>query len=1216
MSQLLPQEISIDVLLEKYAKKDEKTIEDVFNRIATGISSVEKTVRLQKNWKQIFYDNLLNGGIGAGRIMSAGGANIDATLINCFVQNVGDAIQGTDKDGNIGIYEALRESAETMRRGGGVGYDFSKIRPKNAKVGNFGARASGPCSYMNIFNSSCSTIESAGARRGAQMGVLKWHHPDILDFIQAKRTPGTWNNFNISVYITDDFMKAKENDEDVQLFHKVAPSEELQAKGAFQREDGMWVYRTVKATWLWDIIMKSNYDYAEPGVLFGDTINNDNNLRYCEVLEATNPCVTSDTWVHTTNGPRQVKELIDNKFTAYINGQPIESDNGFFSTGTKPIYKLKTDEGFELKLTKNHKVLIDFSTKKQKAFAWVEAGDLQKGDRVVLHNQENTKWEGEGTYNEGYMLGVFIGDGHFSNNDPAAYVSAYKNSFPEGTMDSFLEATSELKKRCDHKGWQTIKIPDDKIKYVFKSAYLKKLADKFGLFPNKEITPIIEKASYEFYIGFIKGFFDTDGYVDTKNLVMRSIRLSQSNKERLEAIQRMLARLGIISNLLLNRRPDAYRMLPDQKGGLKEYFTKASHELTISKTNCEKYLKIIGFNDTGNLKRSSIMNSFFEEKFVTYFSSLEYIGEEEVYDVIVPGPNAFDGNGLYIHNCGEQPLPDYGCCDLGPIILTKFVKFPFTPKAIFDFESFKKVVAIQVRFLDNVLIATRWPLEQQKKDSDSKRRIGVGFTGLGNALAMLRMSYASSDAIKTGAKIAETMRDAAYMASIELAKERGAFPLFNADKYLEKGTFASRLPSKIKTAIRKYGIRNSHLLSIAPTGTVSLAFADNASNGIEPPFSLAYTRNKRMGDGTTKVYPVIDHGLRVWLSTLKDQDYAKALLDCICAYKTSFVFEEKEYRLEDIIPDFFSTAMNLTPSEHLAMMSAVQPFIDSAISKTVNVPADSNFEDFKQIYDQAYGSKLKGVSTYRPNSILGSVLTVGVAEETPKVPVVSLLPDINPNTVMISKRPSGRLNSITDKVQYHGHNGNYTLYVSVSFMTIEGRKDGVDYNIERPVEVFINASPSSVPAEWVTTYSRTMSLIARSGLPLFTKALQDNRSIASGKHQIRYDWHHKADGSKVPRHHDSDVAVISYVIQNLLKDKGILDEHGNIATLKPFKTQSSISALIGDLTMITSTIETAVDNITLNIVPGSKCDECGALAVIKADGCSKCTACGHIGSCG
>src|SRR5713226_9579463 len=580
------QEICREALLEKYAKGKEQTIEAVRSRVVRALAAAEGPEK-RAHWERRFYEAMEAGFIPAGRINSAAGIPMQATLINCFVQPVGDSISEV-VDGRPGIYTALQEAAETMRRGGGVGYDFSSIRPKGADVKGTRSRASGPVSYMRVFDRSCETVESAGARRGAQMGVLRCDHPDVEEFIHAK-DEGDLANFNISVGVTDAFMQAVEGDGKVELVHKARPHADAIAAGAYQRGDGLWVYRKLRARELWDPIMKSTYDHAEPGILFIDRMNRDNNLNYCETIEASNPC-------------------------------------------------------------------------------------------------------------------------------------------------------------------------------------------------------------------------------------------------------------------------------------------------------------------------------------------------------------------------GEQPLPPYGCCCLGSINLTRLVSKPFTEQAKFDFERFGKVVEVSVRMLDDVLEVTAWPLKAQHEEATAKRRVGLGFTGLGDALIMLRLRYDSEEARATAAKISEFMRDAAYKASIELAKERGAFPLFNADMYLSGTSFAARLPQEIKNLVRKHGIRNSHLLSIAPTGTISLAFADNASNGIEPPFSWTYTRKKRMADGTLKEFPVEDYAWRLYRHAGGD----------VAA-----------------LPSYFVTALELSASAHEKMVAAVAPYIDTSISKTVNVPEDYPYADFQDLYFKAWKSGLKGLATYRPNNTIGSVLSVG-----------------------------------------------------------------------------------------------------------------------------------------------------------------------------------------------------------------------------------------------
>ena len=335
--------------------------------------------------------------------------------------------------------------------------------------------------------------------------------------------------------------------------------------------------------------------------------------------------------------------------------------------------------------------------------------------------------------------------------------------------------------------------------------------------------------------------------------------------------------------------------------------------------------------------------------------------------------------------CAEQPLPPYGCCCLGSIDLSCFVDSPFSATTTFDFSAFGEVIDIAVRMLDNVLDVTEWPLAAQQAEASAKRRIGLGFTGLGDALAMLRLRYDQQPARDMASKIAAFMRDRAYAASVALAKERGAFPLFNADLYLSGGNFASRLPDDLRTAIRASGIRNSHLLSIAPTGTISLAFADNASNGIEPPFSYTYQRKKRTADGMHKEYSVEDHAWRLYRHGGGDVDR---------------------------LPDYFVTALEISASAHLQMVAAVAPYIDTAISKTVNVPEDYPYDDFAGLYFDAWKSQLKGLATYRPNSVLGSVLSVEPAKMQPETVTLNHNPRLSidslPAPVLASLRWPGR----------------------------------------------------------------------------------------------------------------------------------------------------------------------------------------------------------------
>ncbi len=491
------------------------------------------------------------------------------------------------------------------------------------------------------------------------------------------------------------------------------------------------------------------------------------------------------------------------------------------------------------------------------------------------------------------------------------------------------------------------------------------------------------------------------------------------------------------------------------------------------------------------------------------------------------------------------------------------IPFGLAGKADFDFAAFEKSVATQVRALDNVLDVTFWPLPQQRDEAMAKRRIGVGFTGMGNTLAMLCLRYDTAQGCAMAAKIAQHMRDAAYSASIALAQEKGAFPKFEAEGYLANGTFASRLPPELQQKIRQHGIRNSHLLSIAPTGTVSLAFADNASNGIEPSFSWMYRRKKREADGSTAEYSVEDHAWRLY---------------------------KKLGGNVDQLPDYFVSALDMSADSHIAMMQAVQPFIDTAISKTVNIPVDYDYEDFKSLYLKAWQGKLKGLATYRPNTILGSVLDTGTQ---PSASNNSAAQITDPMRTVIESRPRGALSAVTEKIEYWTQEGRKNLYLIVSFLPVP-MPDGTG-TIDRAIEFFMPVGQSGESQQWITSSMRMLSLAARGGF--LDRALSDMRKVAWDRGPVRLGTHQKADGTHVPQWHDSEVAAIAYALQKLIA--------------------SRISA-----TTLTATLQSNSKSVSDTQAPdspllaGKKCPDCGAHALIRKDGCEYCTQCGYLGSCG
>ena len=542
------------------------TVEDTWRRIARDLARVEKN---PAQWEEGFYSALADFKyLPAGRITAGAGTARAVTLFNCFVM-------GTVPDSMGGIFDMLKEAALTMQQGGGIGYDFSTIRPKGAAVSGVAADASGPLSFMDVWDAMCRTIMSAGSRRGAMMATMRCDHPDIEDFIAAKSDSARLRMFNMSVLVTDPFMEAVKSDGSWDLIF-----------------DGQ-VYHTVQARDLWNRIMQATYDYAEPGVIFIDRINQANNLNYCETIAATNPC-------------------------------------------------------------------------------------------------------------------------------------------------------------------------------------------------------------------------------------------------------------------------------------------------------------------------------------------------------------------------GEQPLPPYGACLLGSINLARLVSDPFEDAAALDDEALNDLVATAVRMMDNVVDASKFPLEAQMREAQAKRRIGLGVTGLADALLMVGLRYGSDEAARQTDRWLHSIARAAYLASVQLAKEKGAFPLFDADAYLASGTMQA-MDEDVREAVREHGIRNALLTSIAPTGTISL-YAGNVSSGIEPVFAYAYTRKVLQKDGSRTEEEVVDYAVQLWREKFGDRD----------------------------LPDYFVNAQTLAPLDHVKMQAAAQKWVDSSISKTINCPEDISFDAFKDVYMEAWDSGCKGCTTYRPNAVTGSVLSV--AEEKPQLP--------------------------------------------------------------------------------------------------------------------------------------------------------------------------------------------------------------------------------------
>jgi ribonucleoside-diphosphate reductase alpha chain len=1013
------QEASLDIWDKKYrlCAKDgtaiDRSMDDTYSRVAQALADVERE-EVREHWREQFLWALRKGTIPAGRITSNAGAlehKPATSTINCTVS-------GTITDSMDDILAKVHEAGLTLKAGCGIGYEFSTMRPKGAYVSGAGAYTSGPLSFMDIYDKMCFTVSSAGGRRGAQMGTFDVGHPDVLEFVRAKREAGRLRQFNLSLLITDEFMTAVRNNADWQLAFPVSRREfDMETMNLADTEKYLWrewpvtegyvtsdtglvccrIYKTVPAKRVWDVIMSSTYDFAEPGFVLIDRVNEMNNNWWCENIRATNPCVTADTWVHTSDGPRQVAQLIGKPFAARLDGQdhPTTSE-GFFLTATKPVVRLQTAEGFGLRLTKDHRVRrVASSTRWSATYEWCEAGALRVGDRVVLNDhRSNASWVGAHTREEGYLLGLLMGDGVLKTDKAvlSVWANAAQANGPSGTsqgvsavMQEALAAARTLPHRSDFAGWQSV-AGRGELRLALGS--LKALAESLGMEPGKkQITVQLEQTSSECYRGFLRGFFDAEGSVQAEQAKGVSVRLSQSDLPRLEAVQRMLLRMGIGSRIYRERPVAGQSMLPDGKGGVRAYATLAQHELVISGSNLALFAEFIGFGDTDKSARltralKQYKRELSRERFTAEVQSVHDDGVEAVYDVQVPGVNAFDANGFHAHNCGEQPLPPYGSCLLGSVNLTRFVLDPFTEDARFDWEEFRKAVKVFTRMLDNVVEINGLPLGQQRDEITRKRRHGMGFLGLGSTITMLRMKYGSKKSVAFTQNVSREMAIAGWEAGLELAREKGPAPIMLEEfevtpemlrkrpemakdgwqvgqkvpgrllhaKYSRYMQRVAEAAPELVDELADIGARFTHHSSIAPTGTISLSLANNASNGIEPSFAHHYFRNViREGKKSKEKIDVFSFELLAYRELINPR-----------AMPNSTNPAEQ-------LPEYFTTADDISPREHVDIQAASQIWIDSSISKTANVPTDYNYEDFKDIYLYAYEQGLKGCTTFRFN---------------------------------------------------------------------------------------------------------------------------------------------------------------------------------------------------------------------------------------------------------
>jgi len=1010
------QPASHDIWDKKYRLKSKSgepvdtSIDHSYQRIAKALSDVEATPEKQNYWYDRFLWALRRGAIPAGRITSNAGAQEHkpkTSTINCTVS-------GTIDDSMDNILDRVHEAGLTLKSGCGIGYEFSTLRPRGAYVSGAGAYTSGPLSFMDIYDKMCFTVSSAGGRRGAQMGTFDVSHPDVKEFIRAKREDGRLRQFNLSLLITDGFMQAVEIDADWPRVFPIHIKEQGEIdladadkivwrdwpthKNYVIRDDGLVackIYGHIKARHLWDMIMVSTYDYAEPGFILIDRVNEMNNNWWCEHIRATNPCVTADTRLATQYGMVKIGDLYASRAPLEVtvdrralgqNAHGVETRPAvpaFMTAPSADVYRVTTKDGYEIKATEWH----DFYTRRGK----IKLKDLKPGDDLLIQSGKG-QFGRDGNEQLGLLLGLITGDGHFTNrgrDKQAAVINLWGSdrSLADGitTYVNTLIAGVSANPREYHV--HPVAIPQRNL-IMIRSVLLARVLEHYG-FTGKtktQVPEVVWRGSEACVKGYLRGLFQSDGTVqrDDKNAYC-TVRLASSVPALLKDVQMLLANFGIFSRVL-QRRKAGRRSLPDGKGGQREYECQADYELLIGSASRDRFMQEIGFltaekNDKyhgWHAQRASANVDKFESTVV----SIEHIGREAVFDTTQADKNNLIFNGIVTGNCGEQPLPPYGSCLLGSVNLTTFVRDPFGPKARFDWEEYREVVRVFTRMLDNVVEINGLPLPQQRAEIESKRRHGMGFLGLGSTLTMLKMRYGTADSVVFTEEVSREMALAGWEVGLSLAKEKGPAPILTQDftvsgEMLRKRpemvadgwSIGDTIPGRVLHArysrymqriasvapqlvaeIAEVGARFTHHSSIAPTGTISLSLANNASNGIEPSFAHHYSRNViREGKKSKEKVEVFSFELLAYRELINGK-----------AMPLSQEAEEK-------LPDYFVSADDISPVEHVDIQAAAQLWVDSSISKTANVPTDYPYEDFKDIYRYAHKQGLKGCTTFRFN---------------------------------------------------------------------------------------------------------------------------------------------------------------------------------------------------------------------------------------------------------
>lgn len=1032
------------VFVDKYALRDtsnnllESLPSDMHKRLAKELARIEAGKFSQPLSYETIYSYLDNFKklIPQGSILyGMGNYSQYVTLSNCYVLD-----EMLDSYG--GIHYADEQISQISKRRGGCGTSLDHLRPEGMITKNSSRTTTGIIPFAERLSNSIREVGQNG-RRGALMLTLNVHHPQILDFARVKLDTTKVTGANLSVMLTNEFLQAVEND---------AEYEQRWPVGGFTHNtDGTLaptMSRMVPAREVWNEIIKCAHQMAEPGLLFWDNIISESPADcYCTAgfrTIGTNPCVTKDTWIMTNRGPKQVVDLIGIPFNAEVDGITQQTSiNGFFHTGFKDIWELKTSSGFSIKCTSDHKIKkVSKLSRKIKTTEFVELQNLNIGDMINLNNHRASVWyDGLGNREQGWLVGNLLGDGCFTED------TCKLEYWKEEKLPLYQHAVQLIKNnfkcRADigtatDTSYNVLTLDKKSIK----SIELAKYAIGMGLSASKDLSVDIEKTSIEFHKGFLSGWLDADGTIHPDKQKGNYVSLSSSKLDNLKIAQRMFARLGIITTIYEERAEKGLRSLPNGKGGYSDYECEATHDLRISNDNLVQFAALVGFanpikQDKLMYMISSYQRNYNRERFVDTIKSITYIGKEDVYDCTVPNIHEFDANGISIHNCSELPLSALDSCRLLLMNLMAYVRNPFSSESYFDYKEFygdaqiaqrllDDVIDIELEHVDRIINKIKSDPEPEhikqteltiwgkvRKSCFNGRRTGLGPTALGDTLAALGIKYGTDESISVVEQIYKTLKFGSYRSSVDMAKELGPFPVW--DWELEKDNpFINRIKDEaivlngqdlakdntswidaingyeLWSDIKKYGRRNIANLTTAPAGSMSImAWAGELGYGYRGFFAdIIFGTSSGIEPAFMLDYSRLkkvnpnDEGVRVDFVDANGDSWQKFQIYHPSVQVWMAVTGETDLTKS---PWYGACAEDIDWTQRVKLQSAAQKHVDHAISSTINLPEDVSVEKVAEIYEAAWKSGCKGMTVYRKNCRTG-VLIENKAEEKEVLP--------------------------------------------------------------------------------------------------------------------------------------------------------------------------------------------------------------------------------------